>query len=268
MSRGAILACLKSTLSAVWGGGGSGVVVVSTGSEQGGHMRIILIGGHGKVALLAAPLLARAGHEVISVIRNPDHAAQLKELGAEPLVLDIEASDVAALASAFSGADAVVFSAGAGGGNPARTNAVDREAAIRTMDAAHQAGIRRYVMVSYHGAGRVSVVPEEHDFYGYQQAKVAADEYLRGTELDWTIIGPGGLTSEPSPHHVAPAAASVAEDAAVDTSTSRELVAEVIRAVLEDRRSVGHTLDFSDGGLKIEDWIGQVAAGQLPGFAA
>lgn len=231
-------------------------------------MRIIIIGGHGKVALMAAPLLANAGHEVVSVIRNPEHAAQIKEAGAQPLVLDIEASDAAALASAFDGADAVVFSAGAGGGSPERTVAVDREAAIRTMDAAAAAGVRRYVMVSYHGAGRVSVVPEENSFYTYQQAKVAADEYLRGTQLDWTILGPGGLTTEPSPHRVAAAAATVAQAAASDTSTSRELVAEVIAAVLSEKRSVGQTLDFSDGELGIQDWIGQVAAGQLPGAAA
>lgn len=226
-------------------------------------MRIVMIGGHGKVALLAAPLLADAGHEVVSVIRNPDHAAQIKELGAQPLVLDIESSDVAALASAFDAADAVVFSAGAGGGSPERTVAVDRKAAIRTMDAAASAGVRRYVMVSYHGAGRVNVVPEENSFYTYQEAKKAADEYLRGTSLDWTILGPGGLTTQPSPHRVAPAATG-----SEDTSTSRELVAEVIRDVLGDQRSVGQTLDFHDGELKIEDWIGRVAAGELPGAAA
>ncbi|MBD4640405.1 NAD(P)H-binding protein, partial [Xanthomonas citri pv. citri] len=55
--------------------------------------RTVIIGGHGKVALLAAPLLAEASHDVVSIIRNPDHAEDVRAAGAEPLVLDIEKAD-------------------------------------------------------------------------------------------------------------------------------------------------------------------------------
>src|SRR6478609_6031390 len=111
--------------------------------------RIVLIGGHGKVALRLERLLAARGDEVDAVIRNPAHAAEVAETGANPVVADIETLDVDGLADLLRGHDAVVWSAGAGGGDPKRTYAVDRDAAVRSMAAAEAAGVRRYVMISY-----------------------------------------------------------------------------------------------------------------------
>ncbi|HME74143.1 MAG TPA: NAD(P)H-binding protein, partial [Mycobacterium sp.] len=108
--------------------------------------RIVIIGGHGKVALHLARSLSQRGDEVTSVFRNPDHAEDVAATGARPVVADIEILDTDALAELLAGNDAVVFSAGAGGGNPARTYAVDRDAAIRVIDAAGLAGTRRFVM--------------------------------------------------------------------------------------------------------------------------
>jgi uncharacterized protein YbjT (DUF2867 family) len=227
-------------------------------------MNITIIGGHGKVALLLTPLLTEAGHHVTSVIRNPDQADDVRAAGAEPKVLSIEDASVADLVEAFAGQDAVVFSAGAGGGNPARTIAVDRDAAIRSIDAAATAGVARYVLVSYQGAGRINPVPETDSFYTYQEAKVAADTHLRGTDLGWTIAGPGSLTLDPSPHGVTPAVPA-GEPLPSSRATSRALVAEVIAAALVDDRSARQTLDFTDGSLPLDEWIGGVAAGEIPG---
>ena len=158
--------------------------------------RTVIIGGHGKVALLAAPLLAEAGHDVVSIIRNPDHAEDVRAAGAEPLVLDIEKADQEELLHALRDADNVVFSAGAGGGDAQRTRAVDHDAAVASMRAAEAAGVRRYVMVSYLGASLHHDVPEDDPFYTYAQAKAEADEALRDSGLAWTILGPGALTEE------------------------------------------------------------------------
>ncbi len=115
--------------------------------------RVIIIGGHGKVALLAAPLLVADGHAVTSVVRDPDQVADIEETGATAAVLDVENSSTEQIADLVRGNDVLVWSAGAGGGSPERTFAVDRDAAIRSMEAAAQAGVGRYVMVSYFGAG-------------------------------------------------------------------------------------------------------------------
>src|ERR1700751_4505768 len=156
--------------------------------------RIIIIGGHGKVALQLARILSERGDEVSSVFRNPDHSDDVAATGAKPVVADIERLDTHAMADLLTGHDAVVFSAGAGGGNPARTYAVDRDAAIRVIDAAAQAGVRRFVMVSYFGAGPDHGVPQDDPFFPYAEAKAAADAQLRASDLKWTVLGPGRLT--------------------------------------------------------------------------
>lgn len=210
--------------------------------------RIAIIGGHGKIALLAAHKLAAAGHEVSSIIRNPDHAADVAEAGAAPVVADVEQLDTDELAELLTGHQVIVWSAGAGGGHPERTYAVDRDAAIRSMDASRQAGVLRYVMVSYFGAGPDHGVPEDNSFFTYAEAKAAADEHLKASELQWTILKPSTLTLDPSSGTLDPA-----NDG--KTSTSRELVADVITAVVEaDPETVaGREIEFTDGDVPIAD---------------
>ncbi|MFY9766950.1 MAG: SDR family oxidoreductase [Mycobacterium sp.] len=210
--------------------------------------RIVVIGGHGKVALHLARTLTERGDEVTSVFRNPDHADDVAATGARPVVADIETLDTAALADLLAGRDAVVFSAGAGGGDPARTYAVDRDAAIRVIDAARQAGVRRFVMVSYFGAGPDHGVSQDNSFFPYAEAKAAADAHLRASDLDWTVLGPGRLTLEPATGRIA-----VGADAADKAAVSREDVALVAAAALRDDSTIRRTIDFNKGDLPIAE---------------
>jgi uncharacterized protein YbjT (DUF2867 family) len=209
--------------------------------------RIAIVGGHGKVALELSRILAGEGQEVTSFIRNPDHAADVAATGAVPSVLDVENSTTAEIAEALRNHDAVVFSAGAGGGSPERTYAVDRDAAIRSMDAAAEAGVGRYVMVSYLGAGPNHGVTADNGFFAYAEAKAAADAHLRGTDLDWTILGPGALTDGPGSGmiDVDPA------DTSAGTGTARANVALVAAAVLDLPETIGRTIEFRDGTLPL-----------------
>ncbi|BBY34691.1 NAD-dependent dehydratase [Mycolicibacter minnesotensis] len=209
--------------------------------------RIVIIGGHGKIALLLAPLLTQSRHQVSSVFRNPDHAPQVAATGAVPVVADIEQLDTGGLSRLLADHDAVVFSAGAGGGNPARTYAVDRDAAMRTVDAAAQSGVRRFVMVSYFGAGPDHGVPEGDSFYPYAQAKAAADAHLRATDLDWTVLGPSRLTAEPATGRIA-----VGPDTG-KAQVSRGNVALAIAACLADDATIGRTIEFNDGPTPIPE---------------
>jgi uncharacterized protein YbjT (DUF2867 family) len=210
--------------------------------------RIVVIGGHGKVALHLARTLTERGDEVTSVFRNPDHADDVAATGARPVVADIETLDTAALADLLAGRDAMVFSAGAGGGDPARTYAVDRDAAIRVIDAARQAGVRRFVMVSYFGAGPDHGVSQDNSFFPYAEAKAAADAHLRASDLDWTVLGPGRLTLEPATGRIA-----VGADAADKAAVSREDVALVAAAALSDDSTIRRTIDFNKGDLPIAE---------------
>lgn len=213
--------------------------------------RVVVIGGHGKVALHLERILSGRGDEVTALIRNPGHAADVEAAGATPVVADVENMSTDQIADVLRGHDAVVWSAGAGGGNPARTYAVDRDAAIRSMDAATAAGARRYVMVSYLGSKPDHGVPQDNSFFAYAEAKAAADEHLRGTDLDWTVLGPGTLTLEPGTGRI-----EVSEHPAAP-SVSREDVAAVAAAALADPTTVHRTIGFNNGPTPIADAITQ-----------
>jgi uncharacterized protein YbjT (DUF2867 family) len=207
--------------------------------------RVIVIGGHGKVALQLARILSERGDQVTSVFRNPDHSDDVAATGAQPVAADIEQLDTDALAGLLTGHHAVVFSAGAGGGSPARTYAVDRDAAIRAIDAAAQAGVRRFVMVSYFGAGPDHGVPQGDPFFPYAEAKAAADAHLRATDLDWTVLGPGRLTLEPATGRI-----TVGKGKG---EVSRADVALVVAATLHDDSTIRRTIEFNNGDIPIAE---------------
>ena len=211
--------------------------------------RIVIVGGHGKIALLLAPLLREQGHEVTSLIRNPDHAADVEAAGATSAVADVEKLDTDGIADALRGHDVVVWSAGAGGGSPERTRAVDQDAAIRSMDAASQAGVTRYVMVSYCGAGPDHGVAPDNPFFAYAEAKAAADEHLRASNLEWTVLGPSALTLEE-------ATGSIQVGREGSGQVSRANVAAVIAATIADDATVRRTIEFHDGDTPIADALG------------
>lgn len=162
-------------------------------------MRIIIAGGHGKIALLLSRLLANAGHEPVGIIRKPDQADDLRAAGAIPLVLDLEHSTVDEVAAALAGADATVFAAGAGPDSDAdRKLTLDRDGAILLADAAMRAGVPRMIVISSMGADGYDPTSDDV-FQVYLRAKSEADAAVRGRDLDWTIVRPGRLTdSEPS----------------------------------------------------------------------
>ncbi|WP_295819025.1 NAD(P)H-binding protein [uncultured Microbacterium sp.] len=206
--------------------------------------RILIIGGHGKVALQAEPLLVRAGHDVRAVIRNADHADDVAAAGAHPEVADVAGLDIAQLSDLVRGSDVVIWSAGAGGGDAARTYAVDRDAAIRTIDAAVAAGVDRFIMVSYFGAGADHGVDPDNGFFAYAEAKAAADDHLRASGVDFTILAPSSLTDDA-------ATGLIETDAESGTSVSRADVAAVLAAAVDEPATRGRTVSFNTGSTPI-----------------
>ncbi|GEB95580.1 SDR family oxidoreductase [Microbacterium lacticum] len=208
--------------------------------------RILLIGGHGKVALLLEPLLVAAGHHVTAVVRNPAHEADVAATGATPLVADVASFDLDQLTSLVSGNDIVIWSAGAGGGSAERTYAVDRDAAIRSIDAAAAARVPRYLMVSYFGAGPDHGIDPSDSFYAYAESKAAADAHLRASALDWTILAPSSLTLDPPTGRI---------DVTADTSRSvaRADVAAVIAASIDEPATIRRSVRFNTGDVPIAE---------------
>lgn len=210
--------------------------------------RVVVLGGHGKVALRLAPLLVARGDRVTAVIRNPAHEAEVAATGATSVIADLERLGSDELAGLLAGHDAVVWSAGAGGGSPERTYALDRDAAISSMAAAEAAGVARYVMVSYIGSRVDHGVPAENPFHAYAEAKAAADDYLRNSSLAWTILGPGPLTLDEPTGLIEVAAPG-------EGRVSRADVAAVVAAVLLDDSTIGRTIAFGNGETPIAEAI-------------
>jgi uncharacterized protein YbjT (DUF2867 family) len=157
-------------------------------------MHVVIAGGHGKIARHLERQLVADGHRAVGLVRNPDHVGDLEADGAEAALLDLEQASVDQLAEVVAGADAVVFAAGGGpDSGAARKETVDKGAAVLLADAAQQAGVRRYLMVSSMGTDQAD--PDSDDiFQVYLRAKAAADADLRARDLDWTIVQPGRLT--------------------------------------------------------------------------
>jgi nucleoside-diphosphate-sugar epimerase len=156
-------------------------------------MEVLVAGGHGQIALRLLKLLSERGHRGRGMIRNPDHAADLEAVGAEPVLCDLESDDPRPHIGA---AQAIVFAAGAGpGSGPERKRTVDLGAAVKLIEAAQELGVARYVMVSAMGTKDVKRASEA--MRPYIQAKKEADDALEASGLDWTIVRPGRLTDAP-----------------------------------------------------------------------
>jgi uncharacterized protein YbjT (DUF2867 family) len=209
-------------------------------------MRVVVAGGHGKVALLLESVLAERGDTPVGIVRNPAHVADVQQAGAQAVVLDLEAADVEDVAGVVRGADAVVFAAGGGpDSGPARKETVDKGAAILLADAAERAGVRRYVMVSAMGTDRAD--PDSHDvFQVYLRAKKAADEDLMARDLDWTVVRPGRLTDAPSTGRVRVGTLGPGE-------VTRADVAAVLAEVLLTGATVGKAFDLLAGDRSVDD---------------
>src|SRR5215211_8336975 len=153
-------------------------------------MRVAIAGAHGKIGLRLTKLLSEGGDEVLSLIRNPDHADDVREACGEPVVCDLENAGDGEVAEAVDHADAVVFAAGAGpGSGPQRKETMDYGGAVKLIAAAKQAGVGRYVIVSSMGAD--PDLPGDDTFSVYQRAKGRADDAVRASGLDATVVRPG-----------------------------------------------------------------------------
>jgi nucleoside-diphosphate-sugar epimerase len=217
-------------------------------------VHVAIAGAHGKIALRLTRLLVAGGDSVTGLIRNDDHADEVSQAGATPVLCDLEQASVEQIAAAIDGADAVVFAAGAGPGSGAdRKLTMDRDGAIKLLGAARSVGADRYVIVSSTGAED----PPQGDevFEVYLRAKAQADEALVASDREWTILRPGGLTDDAG-----------TGDVRIDIgpfrgSVPREDVASVLAALLADQRSVGRILYVNSGQQPIAQALDEVLGG-------
>lgn len=203
-------------------------------------MRIIVIGGSGRTGILVVEKLIAAGHSVVATIRNPKHMAETVKRGAETIVLDLDRSPLAEFTTTMKGADAVVFAAGSAAGEG---SALDRIGTRRTVHAAENAGVKRYVSISSIGASTgLSTRSMNDEMKDYYKQKRAAAKFIHASSLAWTIIEPGELTDDAGTGKVA-----LSEAALTNGPVTRADVAAVVAAVLAEPKSAGHTFQLTNG---------------------
>ena len=209
-------------------------------------MDVLVVGGHGKVAMRLMKLLAERGDSPRGVIRKTEQAGELEAIGAEPIVLDIENKEIG---DAAAGSEAVVFAAGAGpGSGPARKRTVDYGGAVNLLEAAKANDIRRYVMVSAIGTNHPERWSEEMG--PYYEAKAEADRALTESGLDFTIVRPGRLTDDPGTGKV-----EIAETIEGSGPVTRDDVAAVIAEVLVADNTIGKGFDLLNGDSPVADAV-------------
>jgi len=217
--------------------------------------QIAIVGGNGKIARHLIPQLAAAGHQPVALVRNPTYKHDLEQLGAHVRILDIEQDEVDHFAAAFAECDAVVFSAGGGpDGNIDRKRTVDLGGSLKSIEAAQQAGIDRFVQIS--AINIDDPVPDDAEpvWKAYVEAKRDADVALRDSGLDWTILRPGRLTNDDGTGQVA-----LGEDVQPIPNQQSEIpradVAAVVVAVLDDASSIGRQWNVVGGQTPVDEAV-------------
>ena len=212
-------------------------------------MKVFVAGAHGKVARRLTRLLAAGGHEVRGLVRKEEQLADVRNDGAEPVLADLEKEAGGAVGEAIAGCDALVFAAGAGAGSSdTRKASMDYGGAAKLVEAAQTKGVRRYVMLSGMGVDDLAAVPEA--LRPYARAKARADERLRQSGLDWTVVRPGPLTEDAGTGRIK--AAPLLGRWGEWTEISRQDVAAVLAATLETEGTIGRTFDVLSGDVPIE----------------
>ncbi|WP_129338973.1 SDR family oxidoreductase [Cellulomonas endophytica] len=220
---------------------------------------VVVVGASGKIGRRLVRLLAERGDEVRAVVRRPEQADEMAALGGTGVLLDLERTDVEGMAAVVRGADAVVFTAGAGAGSgPERKRTVDLGGSVLLAEGAALAGVERFVQVSAAGVDRPVDEDADPSWRAYVEAKAEADTRLRATDLDWTILRPGPLTDDPG---VGAVTLSAAGDAG---EVTRDDVAALVVACLDEAATIGVQWGVAGGGELLDEAVQDAARSQAP----
>lgn len=209
-------------------------------------MKVLVVGANGQIGRHLVQLLKSSDeHDVRAMVRKNEQKESFRDQGVEAVLASLEGS-VEEIAEAAKGCDAVVFTAGSGGHTgPDKTLLIDLDGAVKTVEAAEAAGIRRFIMVSALQAHNREKWNEQ--IRPYYAAKHYADRVLLQSGLNYTIVRPGGLLNEPGTGKV-----SAAEN--LDRgSIPREDVAKVILHSLTEEKTFKTSFDLVSGNTPIPE---------------
>lgn len=212
--------------------------------------KILVAGANGQIGKHLVTLIQKSDNlEAKAMIRNREQASFFENLGAETVVVDLE-EGADAIAKAAKNVDAVVFTAGSGGHTGKdKTIMVDLDGAVKTIEAAKSASVKRFVLISSFDTTREAILEANSSFAPYVTAKHYADEWLKGSDLDYTIIHPGLLTNDEGTGQVN-LASKVERD-----EVPRKDIASVILESLENDATIGKEFQVVSGTKSIKEAV-------------
>ncbi|MGG1885012.1 SDR family oxidoreductase [Priestia megaterium] len=210
-------------------------------------MKVLVVGANGTTGKQVVEKVANSKqHEAYAMIRDEKQADALKKLGANVVLADLE-QDVS---DALRVMDAVIFAAGSGGHTgDKKTIAVDQNGAKNIIDEAKNQGVKRFVMLSSMGTDAPEQGPEGLQLY--LRAKAIADEYLKQSNLQYTIVRPGTLSNDQATGKI-----DINNDIEDKSQTiPRADVATVLVECLNEEATIGKTFEMLAGETEIEKAI-------------
>ncbi|CAM2797065.1 SDR family oxidoreductase [Salinicoccus roseus] len=207
-------------------------------------MKVLVIGANGQVGHQLVEKLKDKGHQPVAMVRKEEQVEKFKEKGIDTVLGDLQKD----FSHAFEGVDSVVFAAGSGGDTGAdMTVLIDQEGAIESVDNAEKAGVKHFVMLSSMGA---DAPKEAEQMQHYLYAKHRADEHLKASGLDFTILRPGMLTNDSGTGKV-----RLFEGGTEIAEIPREDVANVLAHIVDTNKPEGKTYYLHEGDTPVEDTL-------------
>ncbi|MEF2096289.1 SDR family oxidoreductase [Bacillus sp. CFBP9009] len=208
-------------------------------------MNILIAGANGTTGKqIIGELSKNPQMTVYGMIRKEEQAQTIKELGGHPILADLEGN----VDKAVDNMEVIIFAAGSGPKTgPDKTTAVDKNGAIKLVDAAKKKGIERFVMLSSVGSDHPEQAQE--GMRHYLEAKHDADEHLKASGLTYTIVRPVALTNEQ-------AIGKIFADEKVDhtnKSIPRADVAAVLAQSVTEEKTFNKTFEIFSGTLPIKE---------------
>lgn len=212
-------------------------------------MKVAIFGANGQIGQHTIKKLQdNNNHEATAIVRKKEQQESFEKQGVTSKLADLEDS-VDSIVEAIKGADAVVFTAGSGAKTgPDKTLTIDLDGAIKTVKAAEKAGIKKYIMISAFQANNREMFNAAEGMKPYYVAKHYADEFLKFSKLDYTIIRPGGLLNDAGTGKV-----KVGDNTIEPGSIPREDVAATIIAALDKSNLKNESFDLVSGEQAIAD---------------
>ena len=213
-------------------------------------MKVLVVGANGQIGKHLVSLIQDSDtFKAKAMIRKQEQAGYFEEIGTETVLADLE-GEVDDIANAAKDVDAIVFTAGSGPKTgPDKTMMIDLDGAVKTIQAAEKAHVKRFIMISSYDTTRKAIQEASESFAPYVAAKHYADEWLRSTDLDYTMIHPGALSNDKGTGKIE--AATTVEPKEVP----REDIAQVIFACLQNDSTIGKEFQVIGGTTPITEAI-------------